>query len=150
MSLYVELLKHLNTIWMSIMITRIKIIIIMIMEVVVAEKIVCVQKHLLKTSNGSRPVKSTTRKSRMKKANLETPTPVLHQLRKIKPVYSTKTFVYTSVSCLFSATTILRNATGPGIQRGLQVLVDTLACGWLATAPFAGLKVLPDTPKLKA
>jgi hypothetical protein len=37
--------------------------------------------------------------------------------------------------------TVLRNTTGPGTNRGLTVLVDTLACGWLSTSSFDGLKV---------
>lgn len=36
----------------------------------------------------------------------------------------------------------LRNATGPGIFRGLSVVVDTLACGWLSTSSFDGIKVI--------
>ncbi len=41
---------------------------------------------------------------------------------------------------------VMKNFTGPGLNKGLSVLVDTLACGWPSTSLFDGVKVLIHNP----
>ena len=37
--------------------------------------------------------------------------------------------------------TILQNVSGAGASKGLSVIVDSLACGWLSSNVFEGIKV---------
>ena len=51
--------------------------------------------------------------------------------------------------------TILQNVSGAGASKGLSVIVDSLACGWLSSNVFEGIKVisiylnLSKVPKLR-
>ena len=36
---------------------------------------------------------------------------------------------------------VLRKVTGPGVRKGLSVIMDTLECGWHSTSIFDGVKV---------
>ena len=38
--------------------------------------------------------------------------------------------------------TILQNVSGAGASKGLSVIVDSLACGWLSSNVFEGIKVV--------
>ena len=40
--------------------------------------------------------------------------------------------------------TILQNVSGAGASKGLSVIVDSLACGWLSSNVFEGIKVHID------
>ena len=37
---------------------------------------------------------------------------------------------------------VLRKVTGPGVRKGLSVIMDTLECGWHSTSIFDGVKVI--------
>ena len=36
---------------------------------------------------------------------------------------------------------LLRNVSGAGIDKGLRVIIDSLACGWMPSASYEGVKV---------
>ena len=40
-----------------------------------------------------------------------------------------------------NTSTILQNVSGAGASKGLSVIVDSLACGWLSSNVFEGIKV---------